>query len=186
MLCAPSRPLPLPLNARRGPRGACQANGSMYQKLLSRLARWVHRTPWADRLVTAAERQAKGLAFGCRMCGQCALSQTGMTCPMTCPKQLRNGPCGGSVGGKCEVYPEMDCVWVVAYRRGQRIGRDAAFHALMLPVDHRLDGSSAWVNHLAGRDAHTYGGRPLPDPAPLIPLRVVGAPAPPRRGDEGA
>nr|WP_245947992.1 methylenetetrahydrofolate reductase C-terminal domain-containing protein [Halomonas montanilacus] len=29
------------------------------------------------------------------MCGQCILSSTGMSCPMNCPKSLRNGPCGG-------------------------------------------------------------------------------------------
>ena len=29
------------------------------------------------------------------MCGQCVLHSTGLTCPMACPKTLRNGPCGG-------------------------------------------------------------------------------------------
>ena len=38
------------------------------------------------------------------MCGQCVLHSTGMTCPMTCPKTLRNGPCGGvREDGDCEV-----------------------------------------------------------------------------------
>ena len=89
------------------------------------------------------EAAVKKPVFGCQMCGQCALSQTGLTCPMTCPKQMRNGPCGGSVGGRCEVYPEMACVWTVAYYRSRRIGRGDAFRRFMPPVDRRLDGGSA-------------------------------------------
>ena len=45
-------------------------------------------------LFTGAERQTKQKAFGCRMCGQCALPVTGYVCPMGCPKELRNGLCG--------------------------------------------------------------------------------------------
>ncbi len=57
----------------------------------------------------------QGPVFGCSMCGQCVLHSTGLTCPMTCPKQLRNGPCGGvRADGGCEVKPEMRCVWLKA------------------------------------------------------------------------
>jgi hypothetical protein len=48
----------------------------------------------ARALFTSAERQTKQKMFGCRMCGQCALPVTGYVCPMGCPKELRNGPCG--------------------------------------------------------------------------------------------
>ena len=49
------------------------------------------------------ERSTKGPVFGCKMCGQCVLHSTGLTCPMTCPKTLRNGPCGGvRPDGGCE------------------------------------------------------------------------------------
>jgi hypothetical protein len=145
----------------------------VYPPLRYRLGLWVERTGWLYALVTALERAVKRALFGCRMCGQCALSQTGLVCPMTCPKQLRNGPCGGSVGGKCEVYPALDCVWTVAYRSSQRLGRGAAFHRLMLPVDHTLEGRSSWINHFTGRDAHTYGGRELPEP-PLVGVVPAG------------
>jgi len=54
-------------------------------------------------LVSAVEHAIKKPVFGCRMCGQCVLHDTGMTCPMTCPKELRNGPCGGvRPDGRCE------------------------------------------------------------------------------------
>jgi hypothetical protein len=49
----------------------------------------------ANRWLSPMEGWVKGKMFGCKMCGQCELSTTGMTCPMTCPKKLRNGACGG-------------------------------------------------------------------------------------------
>ncbi len=70
-----------------------------------------------ERPVAGVEKVVKGLLFDCRMCGQCVLSSTGMSCPMNCPKTLRNGPCGGvRDNGNCEVKPDMHCVWVEAYR----------------------------------------------------------------------
>jgi len=64
-----------------------------------------------ERPTAAVERAVKGLLFDCRMCGQCVLSSTGMTCPMNCPKELRNGPCGGvRADGSCEIEPAMRCV----------------------------------------------------------------------------
>ena len=48
-----------------------------------------------EKLLIGSEEVLKGYAFNCQMCGQCILHSTGMTCPMNCPKNLRNGPCGG-------------------------------------------------------------------------------------------
>ncbi|MEX0583290.1 MAG: methylenetetrahydrofolate reductase C-terminal domain-containing protein, partial [Sneathiella sp.] len=48
-----------------------------------------------EKPVVVVEKAVKSFLFDCRMCGQCALSDTGMSCPMNCPKSLRNGPCGG-------------------------------------------------------------------------------------------
>ncbi len=62
-------------------------------------------------LVFQTEKWLKETLFDCQTCGQCILSHTRMICPMNCPKGLRNGPCGGTLDGKCEVIPEMDCVW---------------------------------------------------------------------------
>src|SRR5438876_8520102 len=77
--------------------------------------------------VAGVERAVKGLLFDCRMCGQCVLSSTGMSCPMNCPKSLRNGPCGGvRANGHCEVDPEMMCVWVDAVAGSQRMRAGSA------------------------------------------------------------
>jgi Methylene-tetrahydrofolate reductase C terminal len=65
--------------------------------------------------LVAVEKAVKGPLFGCRMCGQCILHSTGLFCPMRCPKNLRNGPCGGVlVNRNCEVHPDRPCVWVEA------------------------------------------------------------------------
>ena len=87
------------------------------------------------------------------MCGQCVLHSTGLTCPMTCPKQLRNGPCGGvRPDGYCEVQPEMRCRWVLAYERSQHLPWREELHELRPPVDNSLAGTSSWLNFVSGRD----------------------------------
>jgi hypothetical protein len=100
-----------------------------------------------ERPVAAVERGVKGLLFDCRMCGQCILSSTGMACPMNCPKNLRNGPCGGvRADGNCEVRPEMRCVWREAVAGSARIpGGGAAIREVQVAVDRRLQGRSSWL-----------------------------------------
>jgi hypothetical protein len=100
-----------------------------------------------ERPVAVVERAVKGFLFDCQMCGQCVLSSTGMSCPMNCPKNLRNGPCGGVRGdGRCEVKPDMRCVWVEAYDGSLRIpGGLKAMQALQHAADRRLQGTSSWL-----------------------------------------
>jgi hypothetical protein len=106
--------------------------------------------PW----IRWPEEALKRLIFDCQMCGQCVLHSTGMMCPMTCPKNLRNGPCGGvRADGSCEVMPDMACVWVQAFERSQQMGRHANdLMILQLPLDRRLEGSSAWINMITHAD----------------------------------
>lgn len=101
----------------------------------------------AERPVAFVEKHVKGLLFDCQMCGQCVLSSTGMSCPMNCPKTLRNGPCGGvRANGHCEVKPEMKCVWVEAYRGSRRIdGGVEAMTQVQFAVDQRQKGRSSWL-----------------------------------------
>ena len=100
-----------------------------------------------DKPVAGVEKIVKGFLFDCQMCGQCALSATGMSCSMNCPKNLRNGPCGGvRANGNCEVMPDMRCVWVEAHEGSQRMveGR-AAIKLVQFAVDRRLLGKSSWM-----------------------------------------
>ena len=122
-------------------------------RLWYRVALWLESSPRLYRAFTRLEQVVKGKLFGCRMCGQCALPTTAYACPMTCPKQLRNGPCGGvSPEGMCEVYPDLRCVWTVAYDRAAEEGRVADLRRLQRPIDQRKWGESAWVNHWLRRD----------------------------------
>jgi len=99
-----------------------------------------------DAPITAAEAGLKGLLFDCKMCGNCALSKTGMSCPMNCPKTIRNGPCGGvRANGMCEVKPEMRCVWVAAWDGASRMKNGDAIKSIEFAVDHRDQGTSTWL-----------------------------------------
>lgn len=100
-----------------------------------------------EKPVAGVERAIKGFLFDCQMCGQCVLSSTGLSCPMNCPKTLRNGPCGGvRADGYCEVKPEMRCVWVEAFAGSARIRNgQARLRTVQASVDWRLRGRSAWL-----------------------------------------
>lgn len=139
---------------------------SLSARVLYRLHRFLEPNPvyrWAARRLersqtlytgfARAEESVKERTFGCQMCGQCALPATGYACPMSCPKQLRNGPCGGvSSSGACEVYPDQRCVWVTAVERARSADRLDDVCQLQRPVDHRRWGESSWVNYWQGRD----------------------------------
>lgn len=109
-----------------------------------------------EKPVAFVEKNIKGLLFDCKMCGQCVLHETGMSCPMNCPKELRNGPCGGvRPNGHCEVKPEMRCVWVEAWRGSKVINPDTpdaesreAITNIQHAVDNRLRGKSSWLKEV--------------------------------------
>ena len=174
---APTTAWPRPARPRLGARLAYRV-----QRLLApnpayrRLARWIEATGPGYRLFTATEKAVKTELFGCRMCGQCALPVTGYACPMTCPKQLRNGPCGG-VGrdGSCEVFPGQRCVWLIAWERADQQGRVADLRRLQRPIDQRQWGRSSWVNYWSGRDDDLWTE---PDQLTLLPVVTRSAPAP--------
>ncbi|MCP4768552.1 MAG: hypothetical protein GY875_20105 [Gammaproteobacteria bacterium] len=99
-----------------------------------------------EKPVRVLEKAIKGVMFDCQMCGKCALSKTGMSCPMNCPKSIRNGPCGGvRLNGHCEVKPDMRCVWVEAWRGSQQMRDSQAISQVQIPVDNLLKGSSSWL-----------------------------------------
>ena len=99
-----------------------------------------------EKPVRIVEKVVKQLMFDCQMCGQCALSSTGMSCPMNCPKSIRNGPCGGvRLNGHCEVKPEMRCVWVEAWRGSQTMRKNEAIRKVQVPVNFSYKGSSSWL-----------------------------------------
>ncbi len=119
-----------------------------------------------ERPAARLERAIKGPLFDCRMCGHCVLSDTGMSCPMNCPKSVRNGPCGGvRPDGRCEVEPSMRCVWVEAWAGARRMDRGVdRLRRVQEPLDHRDGGTSAWLRLLRERRRAADGS---PAAAPL-------------------
>ena len=72
-----------------------------------------------------------------------------MSCSMNCPKEIRNGPCGGvNSDGTCEVIPTMRCVWVEAWNGSQKMKGGEKINELQPPIDHRIQGTSSWLRHL--------------------------------------
>ncbi len=120
-----------------------------------------------ERPVAAVERITKGFLFDCRMCGQCVLSSTGMSCPMNCPKNLRNGPCGGvREGGFCEVKPAMRCVWVDAWDGAAGMpGGLERIAVVQPPVNRELEGSSSWLRVAREKAVERRQAQRSPDPS---------------------
>ena len=75
----------------------------------------------------------------CSTCGDCILDEFGGICPITrCPKSLLNGPCCGSVNGKCEVNPSIECIWIKIYDRLKLEGRLSTLDKIHSPKNHHV------------------------------------------------
>lgn len=101
----------------------------------------------------AVEHASKSVMFGCKDCGDCSLPEIAFLCPeSSCAKNQRNGPCGGTRDGKCEV-DDFECIWSRAYDRLKHEGRAEELLA-HVPVlqDQNLRGTSSWANTWLGRD----------------------------------
>jgi hypothetical protein len=106
------------------------------------------------------EGSIKEVLFNCSMCGQCIARTTGFICPRTCPKGIRNGPCGGAEDGMCEVYRDRRCVWCRIYERNLKLHRVEKIEEILPPIDWSLVGTSAWANLATGKaDSHGRSAR---------------------------
>jgi methylenetetrahydrofolate reductase (NADPH) len=100
------------------------------------------------------EHASKLALFACKDCGDCSLPEIAYLCPESqCAKNQRNGPCGGTRDGRCEVDGFGDCIWLRAYERLKHDGRadDLLSHAPVIQ-DQSLRGTSSWANSWLGRD----------------------------------
>jgi len=115
------------------------------------------------RVLFAIEEWFKKRVFGCHSCGQCVLRSTSMVCPQTCPKQMRNGPCGGSMFGKCEVFPDKECIWTVINERADSPAmnvlsmKQKLLNKIQPAVDWSLVGTSA-VGSILEKKTDSMGG----------------------------
>lgn len=122
-------------------------------------SRWDHNSSALPQAAHALERMSKFVWFGCRDCGDCSLPDCGYLCPLvSCAKGARNGPCGGSCEGDCELG-DKECIWARAYERLKHYGESREL--LQGPAvfyNAQLRGTSSWANTFLGRDHHRAGG----------------------------
>ena len=123
------------------------------RRVLTRVFAWIDRRKSTAALLERAELAIKKPLFGCQACGNCVLGHLEYVCPQTCPKQLRNGPCGGTDSGRCEVVPDKPCIWVAVYDRAKAAGSVDALRTYVPPPDRRLRDTSSWINYFLDRDS---------------------------------
>ncbi len=70
--------------------------------------------PGLDTLFLGEIKSVDSFEKRCNLCGECIQYLFDGLCPISrCPKNMLNGPCGGSTNGKCEVSKDLDCVWEI-------------------------------------------------------------------------
>ena len=141
---------------------------SIVFKAFKPVAKFVDSSPALRTFFENFEHIGKVALFSCMNCGDCGLFDVAFLCPMSqCPKNQRNGPCGGSYEGWCEVNPDKKCVWVRAYERLKgHEEEDTIGDYIVPPCNWELTGTSSWLNFYLGRDhsAKRLGIEP-PQPA---------------------
>ena len=115
--------------------------------------RWDKKDGMLARMAHGVERTSKNLLYGCEDCGDCSLPDCAYLCPRrSCSKCGRNGPCGGSADGRCELG-DKECFWARAYERMKYYGESE--HMLDRPItlyNAELWNTSSWANTYLERD----------------------------------
>lgn len=89
-----------------------------------------------DTLFLGEIKRANEFELRCVMCGECIQDLFGGFCPVSrCPKEMLNGPCGGAKEGKCEVDPDIICIWDVIYKRLKEKGQLYRLKEIKEPKD---------------------------------------------------
>jgi methylenetetrahydrofolate reductase (NADPH) len=161
-------PTPVDRRALPNPEGHAQVHyramsafhGALFQPGTRgfRLAQRAARVAEGNRLLKGGvhwmEKLSKEVSVDCRECGDCALPHLAYLCPESgCPKGLRNGPCGGSFRGKCEVYPDRDCLYVRVYNRLKAAGREEELRDMpLITRNWELQRQPSWLTYFLGRD----------------------------------
>jgi methylenetetrahydrofolate reductase (NADPH) len=127
--------------------------GTPWFRLCGSVFRFLEKHPFLYRICNYYERIMKYILFKCEDCGDCALVTTGYLCPMSaCAKNQRNGPCGGSRDGRCEVYSDRECIWVRVFKRLSGSGSLDSVRNYIPPQNYALVGTSSWGNYYLGKD----------------------------------
>jgi methylenetetrahydrofolate reductase (NADPH) len=129
------------------------------RRLLSKIFGWVDRKPSLAHKLERMEAAIKVPLFGCVSCGNCVLGSMEYICPQTCPKQMRNGPCGGTNNlGTCEVV-EKPCIWGAVYANAKAANSVDRLGDYIPAPDRALQGTSSWINYFLNRDVRPGTGK---------------------------
>jgi methylenetetrahydrofolate reductase (NADPH) len=130
------------------------APGRVFTKLGTKLCAGATDPMQGPAPLRALEHASKAVLFRCHDCGDCSLPEIAYLCPESqCAKNQRNGPCGGTRDGRCEVAGYGDCIWLRAYERLKHDGRAADLLSHTPVIQNQgLRGTSSWANHWLGRD----------------------------------
>lgn len=130
------------------------APGTTFARLGAKLCSSAQHPFQGPKAMRLFEVTSKSLLYRCKDCGDCSLPEIAFLCPESqCAKNQRNGPCGGTREGRCEVDGFGDCIWLRAYERLKTDGDEQNLlqHAPVIQ-NQGLRRTSAWANHWLGRD----------------------------------
>jgi hypothetical protein len=81
-------------------------------------------------------KHANEFERGCNLCGSCIVDDFEGLCPISkCPKNMLNGPCGGSKDGKCEINNELNCIWNIIYYRLKNKNKLSKLKEIKKPIN---------------------------------------------------
>ena len=143
------------------------------RRLLGKFFGWVDSKPSLAHQLERFEATIKVPMFGCQSCGNCVLGAMQYVCPQTCPKQIRNGPCGGAnIQGTCEVV-DKPCIWSAVYERAVAAHEVYRLNAYIPPPDRSLQGTSSWINYFLNRDVRPNTSQSLTPLCGTMPAALV-------------
>ncbi|MBI4978214.1 MAG: methylenetetrahydrofolate reductase C-terminal domain-containing protein [Spirochaetes bacterium] len=125
---------------------------SPFYHLLKLFYRIINGKKTLEKFFHFFEHISKAALYGCNDCGDCSLTEIAYLCPMEkCSKNQRNGPCGGSRKGLCEV-DDKQCIWRRAYNRLKPHGEEREPYDGIVICDAKWLNTSGWQNFYLGRD----------------------------------
>jgi methylenetetrahydrofolate reductase (NADPH) len=151
------------------------ASGTAFAKWGAKICAGSRDSFQGPKPLRALEHLSKSVLFQCKDCGDCSLPDIAFLCPESqCAKNQRNGPCGGTREGRCEVDGYGDCIWLRAYERLKHDGneQDLLKHAPVVQ-NQALRGTSAWANNWLGRDHTAKKARAFADETVLEKIKPV-------------
>ena len=126
---------------------------ALYPWLQKIFARWDKKPGFLSRMAYRVERASKLAMYGCQDCGDCSLPDCAYLCPKKyCAKCDRNGPCGGSTDGRCEL-DDKECFWARIYQRLKYYGESETMLDRPATIyNASLKETSSWANTFLDRD----------------------------------